>query len=73
MEEVKGQREMPDIKPGYIVQLKVVRKFVFEKSLDFDALHLFPEHEQGKMYSKEKKKERNFFFDAIRTTHTRGT
>ncbi|KAL5054070.1 hypothetical protein RYX36_034752 [Vicia faba] len=23
VEEVKGQREMPDIKPGYIVQLKV--------------------------------------------------
>ena len=30
MEEVKGQREVPDIKPGYIVQLKVVWKFVFE-------------------------------------------
>lgn len=24
VEEVKGQREIPDIKPGYIVQLKVV-------------------------------------------------
>lgn len=33
MEEVKGQREMPDIKPGYIVQLKVVREFVFEDIL----------------------------------------
>lgn len=33
MEEVKGQREMPDIKPGYIVQLKVVKKFVFEDIL----------------------------------------
>jgi hypothetical protein len=30
VEEVKEQREVPDIKPGYIVQLKVVCKFVFE-------------------------------------------
>lgn len=26
VEEVRGQREIPDIKPGYIIQLKVVRQ-----------------------------------------------
>lgn len=35
MEEVKGQREIPDIKPGYIVQLKVVWEFVVEDSFMF--------------------------------------
>nr|AXY95843.1 hypothetical chloroplast RF19 [Pisum sativum subsp. elatius]QTC07690.1 hypothetical chloroplast RF19 [Pisum sativum subsp. elatius] len=60
-------------KIGFFV--KLISKFSEKSvsSLDFDALHLFPEHEQGKMYSEEKKKKRNFFFDAIRTTHTNDT
>lgn len=55
---------------GFFVKLisKISKKSI--SSLHFDALHLFPEHEEGKMYSKEKKTKRNFFFNAIRTTHT---
>lgn len=33
VEEVKAQREMPDIKPGYIVQLKVVSTLVFAEGI----------------------------------------
>ncbi|KAI5399716.1 hypothetical protein KIW84_064883, partial [Lathyrus oleraceus] len=53
--------------------VKLISKFSEKSvsSLDFDALHLFPEHEQGKMYSEEEKK--IFFFDAIQTTHTNDT
>nr|YP_010353150.1 hypothetical chloroplast RF19 [Wisteriopsis reticulata]QJQ79715.1 hypothetical chloroplast RF19 [Wisteriopsis reticulata]UFR83035.1 Ycf1 protein [Wisteriopsis reticulata]UOF70695.1 hypothetical chloroplast RF19 [Wisteriopsis reticulata] len=36
-------------------------------SLNFDGLYLFPEHEQVKMYSEEKKRKKKFLFDAIRT------
>nr|QJQ79639.1 hypothetical chloroplast RF19 [Wisteria sinensis] len=36
-------------------------------SLNFDGLSLFPEHEQVKMYSEEKKRKKKFLFDAIRT------
>nr|YP_010511869.1 hypothetical protein Ycf1 [Trischidium molle]UXL83193.1 hypothetical protein Ycf1 [Trischidium molle] len=36
-------------------------------SFNFEALYLFPEHEQGKMDSEEKKKKIKFLFNAIRT------
>uniref|UniRef100_UPI0030DED952 Ycf1 n=1 Tax=Hedysarum lehmannianum TaxID=1402432 RepID=UPI0030DED952 len=36
-------------------------------SLNFDGLYLFPEHEQVKTYSEEKKRKKEFLFDAIRT------
>nr|QQL04788.1 hypothetical chloroplast RF1 [Alhagi sparsifolia] len=36
-------------------------------SLNFDGLYLFPEHEQVKIYSEEKKRKKKFLFDAIRT------
>ena len=42
-------------------------------SLNFDELSLFPEHEQVKIYSEEKKRKRNFLFDAIRTNHKNNT
>nr|YP_010965000.1 hypothetical chloroplast RF19 [Vicia tibetica]WNM89903.1 hypothetical chloroplast RF19 [Vicia tibetica] len=36
-------------------------------SLNFDGLYLFPEHEQVKIYSEEKKRKSNILLDAIRT------
>nr|YP_003587801.1 hypothetical protein Ycf1 [Lathyrus sativus]ADE43661.1 hypothetical protein Ycf1 [Lathyrus sativus] len=48
---------------------KIMSKFS-EKSVSnfhFDGLSSVPEHEQVKIYSKEKKIKRNFLFDAIRT------
>nr|YP_009389898.1 hypothetical chloroplast RF1 [Caragana kozlowii]APL97339.1 hypothetical chloroplast RF1 [Caragana kozlowii]AVP25258.1 hypothetical chloroplast RF1 [Caragana kozlowii] len=36
-------------------------------SLNFDGLSLFPEHEQVKIYSEEKKRKKRFLFDSIRT------
>nr|QXM16256.1 hypothetical chloroplast RF19 [Hedysarum polybotrys] len=36
-------------------------------SLNFDGLYLFPEHEQVKIYSEEKKRKKEFLLDAIRT------
>nr|YP_010389645.1 hypothetical chloroplast RF1 [Chesneya acaulis]UPT34345.1 hypothetical chloroplast RF1 [Chesneya acaulis] len=36
-------------------------------SLNFDGFSLFPEHEQGKIYSEEKKRKKEFLFDTIRT------
>nr|YP_009138430.1 hypothetical chloroplast RF19 [Lathyrus davidii]AIK20648.1 hypothetical chloroplast RF19 [Lathyrus davidii] len=42
-------------------------------SLNFDKLYLFPEHEQVKIYSEEKKRKRNFLFDAIRTNPQNNT
>nr|AIK21098.1 hypothetical chloroplast RF19 [Lathyrus ochroleucus] len=42
-------------------------------SLNFDELYLFPEHEQVKIYSEEKKRKRNFLFDAIRTNPKNNT
>nr|WIL95975.1 hypothetical chloroplast RF19 [Caragana tibetica] len=36
-------------------------------SLNFDGLSLFPEHEQVKIYSEEKKRKKEFLFDSIRT------
>nr|YP_009141464.1 hypothetical chloroplast RF19 [Lathyrus tingitanus]AIL55990.1 hypothetical chloroplast RF19 [Lathyrus tingitanus] len=48
---------------------KLISKFS-EKSVstfNFDGLYVFPEHEQVKIYSEEKKRKRNFLFDAIRT------
>nr|YP_010587263.1 hypothetical chloroplast RF19 [Corethrodendron multijugum]UZZ46227.1 hypothetical chloroplast RF19 [Corethrodendron multijugum] len=36
-------------------------------SLNFDGLYLFPEHEHVKIYSEEKKRKKEFLFDAIRT------
>nr|YP_009141285.1 hypothetical chloroplast RF19 [Lathyrus clymenum]AIL55810.1 hypothetical chloroplast RF19 [Lathyrus clymenum] len=42
-------------------------------SLNFDGLYLFPEHEQVKIYSEEKKRKRNLLFDAIRTDPTNNT
>nr|YP_009138505.1 hypothetical chloroplast RF19 [Lathyrus graminifolius]AIK20723.1 hypothetical chloroplast RF19 [Lathyrus graminifolius] len=42
-------------------------------SLNFDELYLLPEHEQVKIYSEEKKRKRNFLFDAIRTNPKNNT
>nr|QJS52106.1 Ycf1 [Vicia bungei] len=42
-------------------------------SLNFDGLYLFPEHEQVKIYSEEKKRKREFLLDAIRTDPTNNT
>nr|AIK20874.1 hypothetical chloroplast RF19 [Lathyrus japonicus] len=42
-------------------------------SLNFDELDLFPEDEQVKIYSEEKKRKRNFLFDAIRTNPKNNT
>uniref|UniRef100_UPI0030DF5DB3 Ycf1 n=1 Tax=Hedysarum drobovii TaxID=2906541 RepID=UPI0030DF5DB3 len=36
-------------------------------SFNFDRLYLFPEHEDVKIYSEEKKRKKKFLFDAIRT------
>nr|YP_010584688.1 hypothetical chloroplast RF1 [Galega orientalis]UZU69633.1 hypothetical chloroplast RF1 [Galega orientalis] len=36
-------------------------------SLNFDGLYLFPEHEQVKIYSEEKKTKKKILFNAIRT------
>lgn len=36
-------------------------------SFNFDGLYLFPEHEQVKIYSEEKKRKKEFLFEAIRT------
>ena len=42
-------------------------------SLNFDRLSLFPEHEQVKIYSQEKKRKRKLLLDAIRTDPTNNT
>nr|YP_009657396.1 hypothetical chloroplast RF1 [Medicago monspeliaca]QCO74373.1 hypothetical chloroplast RF1 [Medicago monspeliaca] len=42
-------------------------------SLNFDRLYLFPEHEQVKIYSEEKKRKKKFLFDAIRTDRNNQT
>ena len=33
VEEARTKREIPEIKPGYIIQLKVVRKYLLISSL----------------------------------------
>ena len=33
VEEVKKQREIPDIKPGYIIQLKVVSEVIVKRNI----------------------------------------
>lgn len=47
----------------------VINKFSEKpvSSLNFDRFYLFPEHEQVKKYSEEKKIKKEFLFDAIRT------
>nr|AIJ28079.1 hypothetical chloroplast RF19 [Trifolium lupinaster] len=42
-------------------------------SLNFDGLYLFPEHEQVKIFSEEKKRKKKFLFDAIRTDENNQT
>nr|YP_009642734.1 hypothetical chloroplast RF1 [Medicago biflora]QCO74221.1 hypothetical chloroplast RF1 [Medicago biflora] len=42
-------------------------------SFNFDGLYLFPEHEQAKIYSEEKKRKKNFLFEAIRTDRNNQT
>nr|QKV48567.1 hypothetical chloroplast RF19 [Vicia ramuliflora] len=42
-------------------------------SLNFDGLYLFPEHEQVKIYSEEKKRKSNILLDAIRTDPSNNT
>nr|YP_009141391.1 hypothetical chloroplast RF19 [Lathyrus odoratus]AIL55917.1 hypothetical chloroplast RF19 [Lathyrus odoratus] len=63
----KLDRKLVFTEMGFFFQL--MTKFS-EKSVSnfhFDELYLFPEHEQVKIYSEEKKRKRNFLFDAIRT------
>nr|YP_010566580.1 hypothetical protein RF1 [Medicago heyniana]UZC32049.1 hypothetical protein RF1 [Medicago heyniana] len=42
-------------------------------SFNFDGLYLFPEHEQVKIYSEEKKRKKKFLFEAIRTDRNNQT
>ena len=42
-------------------------------SFNFDGLYLFPEHEQVKIYSEEKKRKKKFLFEAIRTDQNNQT
>jgi hypothetical protein len=42
-------------------------------SFNFDGLYLFPEHEQVKIYSEEKKRKKKFLFEAIRTDRNNHT
>nr|YP_010566049.1 hypothetical protein RF1 [Medicago rugosa]UZC30759.1 hypothetical protein RF1 [Medicago rugosa] len=42
-------------------------------SFNFDGLYLFPEHEQVKIYSEEKKRKKKFLFEAITTDRNNQT
>lgn len=41
VEEVKASREMPEIRPGYIIQMKVVAFFLFLEKVEFSGLFIF--------------------------------
>ena len=58
-----------------LVFLNLISKFL-EKSVpnfNFDGLYLFPEHEQLKIYSKEKQKKKKILFQTIRTDRNNQT